>query len=177
MQSNHPLLIQIQDMLHKIEVDQNEIQDMLHKIEVDQKEVVFMWVPGHMGIRGNEAADRAAKEALEKEPIDDLMPFSDLKPLTAKYIHQVRQKEWDEAIIVSNKLHDIRVFGRTVLNRLNIGSSYFTDSFLLKKEEPPVCVVCNTSITVKHTLIECAGLAEIRKISLRKDLCIHCSEM
>ena len=66
-----------------------------------------MWVPGHVGIRGNEAADRAAKEALEKEPVDDLMPFSDLKPLTAKYVHQVWQKEWDEAIIVSNKLHDI----------------------------------------------------------------------
>ena len=46
-----------------------------------------------MGIRGNEAADRAAKEALEKEPIDNLMPFSDLKPLTAKYIHHVWQKQ------------------------------------------------------------------------------------
>ena len=65
-------------------------QDVLHKIEADQEEVVSMWVPGHVGIRGNETADRAAKEALEKEPIDDLMPFSDLRPLTvAKYIHQV----------------------------------------------------------------------------------------
>ena len=37
--------------------------------------VAFMWVPEHVGILGNEAADRAAEEALEKEPICDLMPF------------------------------------------------------------------------------------------------------
>ena len=56
-----------------------------------------MWGSGHAGIHGNEAAGRAAKEALEKEPIVDLIPFSDLK----------WQKEWDEAVIVSNKLHEI----------------------------------------------------------------------
>ena len=38
---------------------------------------------------------------------DDLVPFSDLSPLTAKYIHRVWQREWDEAVIVSNKLHEI----------------------------------------------------------------------
>ena len=131
------------------------IQDMLHKIEVDQKEVVFMWVPGHMGIRGNEAADRAAKEALEKEPIHNLLTFSDLKPLTAKYIHQVWQKEWDEAIIVYNKLHNILpklsdkllTFCNTrkkdmVLNRLHIGHSYFTYSFLLKNNNRRAPCLC-----------------------------------
>ena len=51
----------------------------------------------------------------------------------------------------------------TVLNRLHIDHSYLTHSFILRKEEAPVCVACNTVITVKHILIECADLLEIRK--------------
>ena len=66
-----------------------------------------MWVPVHVGIRGNEAANRAAKEALDKKPTADLIPFSDLKSLTAKYVYQIWQKEWDETVSVSNKFHEI----------------------------------------------------------------------
>ena len=37
----------------------------------------------------------------------DLVPFSDLKPLTAEYVCKIWQKEWDETVLVSNKLHEI----------------------------------------------------------------------
>ena len=49
LKTEHPLLIQI--------------QELLHKISTDQKEIVFICVPGHVGIRGNESADRAVKSS------------------------------------------------------------------------------------------------------------------
>ncbi len=33
-------------------------------------EVQFCWVPAHIGIKGNEKADKIAKEALEKEQVE-----------------------------------------------------------------------------------------------------------
>ena len=41
----------------------------------------------------------------------------------------------------------------------------FTHFFLFKKEEPPACIACNTTITVIHILIECADLLEVRSRS------------
>ena len=109
------------------------------------------------------------KEALDKKPKADVMPFSDLKPLTAKYVYQVWQKEWDETVLISNKFHEMQPKPpdkllyfcntrkeNTILNRLHIGHSYLTHFFILRKEEAPVCVACDAVITVKHILIECA---------------------
>ena len=73
-----------------------------------------------------------------------------------------RQK-WDETGLGSNKFHEIlpklpdKLLSfcntrkeNTVLNRLHIGHSYLTHSFILRREEAPVCVACGAVITVKQ---------------------------
>ena len=58
---------------------------------------------------------------------------------------------------------------KTVLNRLHIGHSHLTHSFILRKEEAPVCVACNVVLTVRHILIECTDLLEIRNKYFEED--------
>ena len=60
------------------------------------KEIVFIWVPGHVGIRGNSAADSAAKDALDGDISGELILFWELKTRVNKYLLQLWQSAWDE---------------------------------------------------------------------------------
>ena len=51
----------------------------------------------------------------------------------------------------------------TLLARLHIGHSYVTHGFLLRGEPPPECFACWEPYTIKHVLLNCADLCEIRK--------------
>ena len=78
--------------------------------------------------------------------------------MVSKKNHEILPKLPDKLLYFCNTRKD-----NTVINRLHIGHSYLTHSFILRKEEAAVCVACNAVITVKHILIECADLLEIRK--------------
>ena len=81
--SDHPVLVQI-------------LKELYTEMTREGREIAFIWVPGHVGIRGNSAADSAAKDALDGDISVELIPFSDLKPCTNKYILELWQAEWDE---------------------------------------------------------------------------------
>ena len=91
MKYDHPILTKV----HEVH------SDLLH-----DEEIVFDWVPGHVGIRGNSAADTVAKDALYGDISDDLIPFCDVKPRMNQYIMELWQHQWDKC--PDNKLHQVR---------------------------------------------------------------------
>ena len=61
--------------------------------------------------------------------------------------HTLRQCEWN--------LNEI--------NRLRIGHSRLTHSYLLSGDDPPTCQSCGIPLAVKHILAECRNLRDIRE--------------
>ena len=139
----------------------------------DRKTIRLCWIPSHIGIPGNEAADRAAKTALGLPITEMEIHYSDFKPLIKYYIDQLWQVRWRQQ--TRNKLYTIRpqiqkrILHRNlnrreeiVLTRLKIGHTFFTHSYLLKKEAKPQCKACKCDLTVEHILISCEDVSETR---------------
>ena len=69
-----------------------EFHDLHSELVNEGREMVFLWVPSHMGIRGNDIVDRAAKEALQQEIICEplqFIPFRDLFSKSYSYCFKI----------------------------------------------------------------------------------------
>ncbi|GBM75815.1 hypothetical protein AVEN_105733-1 [Araneus ventricosus] len=123
---------------------------------------MLCWVPSHVGILGNEQADRAAKSAVV--PISISIPVGDLKKHIEMFLHTKWQERWN--LETANKLHTLKPLVQpwpslanrkadTLITRLRIGHTQFTHLHLLFGEEPPMCSSCNCRTSVRHILLDC----------------------
>ena len=51
----------------------------------------------------------------------------------------------------------------TVLTRLHTGHSFLTHSYILKQEDPPWCFACDAKLSIKHLLIDCWDVHDVRR--------------
>ena len=153
------------------------IREIIHIISYLQKvdtEIEFCWIPGHVGIKGNEKADEIAKEPITHKIYEIKVPFSEFKPHIYKYVNSLFQTKWSNCD--TNKLHEIKdTFHPTlqmysndrkedvILTRLRIGHTRLSHKHYLVNEDQPECIPCDCPLTVKHILIECIDTADIRK--------------
>ena len=66
-----------------------EIVQILSYLNEVESQVEFCWIPGHIGIKGNEKADNIAKRIIDHNIYDIKLPFSDFKPRICKYVNSL----------------------------------------------------------------------------------------
>ena len=151
-----------------------DILEKCHFLSLYGKEVHLCWIPGHVGIAGNERADAAAKAALQLAISDIRLPHTDYKRMVNSYFTNIWQTQWNN--IAFNKLQPIKdTVGETklpgiskrrdevVLHRARIGHTHLTHCFLLKAEEQPQCDSCQCGLSVEHILLRCPVYAQSRR--------------
>ena len=102
------------------------------------------------------------------------------------YVKKLWQTEWER--YPGNKLYKIQpkvndpipTHGRcrreeTILCRLDIGHTFKTHFYLLKGEEPPVCIPCDQLCSIEHLLTGCVDLIEWRGHFVRQNHWVSCS--
>ena len=75
-------------------------------LNIANKDIILCWVPSHVGIRGNEKADSAAKSALGLPRAKVGVPYTDFKYLISQYIFSTWQDDWNGVVV--NKLHSVK---------------------------------------------------------------------
>lgn len=149
------------------------IKHIQHSNQI-RKQITLVWIPSHIGIKGNEEADQAACSAAnELQTAEFSIPISDQKSIIKYHSKTKWNSIWTN--LSNNKLRSIKTSTekwlppiplsrseRMSINRLRIGHTHITHSHLMKKEPPEDCEHCHTRLTVEHILIHCSKFSHHR---------------
>ena len=115
---------------------------------------------GFLVIRGNEKADKIAKDQIDHKIYGIKAPYSDLRSQICKYVESLFQTKWDAC--GTDKLHEIKenflsslkIYSYyrkedIILIRLRIGHTRLTHRHYLANEDAPECIPCDIPLTVK----------------------------
>ena len=138
--------------------------------------ISFCWIPAHVSVKGNEEADELAKTGASRQVTACPVQHRDLFPIIRAAVHVVWQERWN-ANRATSKMGAITARAmspwsyahvqdrcrETALARLRTGHTRLTHGFLMSQGVEPYCNACLVSLTVRHLLVECPSLRELRE--------------
>ena len=149
------------------------IQAIISKLHIQRKKISLCKVPSHVGIPGNEAADRAANEGQNLPGIHTTrLPHTDYHPQIRSNMMKKWQQLWDQIdnnALTENKLKKSKPKVKPLkfipggnrkyevkITRLRIGHTRLTHGHYMSRGRPPECTLCGMSpLTTEHFLTNC----------------------
>lgn len=147
----------------------------LNQLEELKREIVLVWIPSHMGIKGNEDADTAAKRGrdIDSEP-EKLYSVQDALEILRKKSLKEREENWKKTEnnflrTIKNEFRRLKLplslsrKEERIITRLRLGHTRFTNQHVFHKLEAIPCVFCidhnenenDVRVTVSHILKSC----------------------
>lgn len=165
----------LQNMYHMSPLVANIIQKV-HQIQDKGTRISFLWIPSHVGLSDHDLVDEAARNC-NNLSITNLSLSDDYKVLYKKVHLDEWADSWNENNVTGQKLKKIKPdikkwkssFRGTraeeiVVCRLRVGHCLATHKYLLDRQDPPSCHLCNNPrLTVEHWLLHCPFLDNFRK--------------
>lgn len=184
--SNTPYLLSpvslIQNCMHSFFVC--KVQDWLFQLSINYKSVRFYWVPSHVGIPGNEQADNLACLLLYPHHTTPVfrIPAMDYYPNIDFPFYAQQQTFWSS--LVTNKLQTVKpsIFWssfhkkrcwETAVAHLCISHTRLTHSYRMSCSKPPLCSLCNVSLSFPHILLSCPRFIAAHTSAFPHLSCLH----
>ncbi|XP_060600088.1 uncharacterized protein LOC132753616 [Ruditapes philippinarum] len=147
----------------------NEIILLYNKVLNVGKQVTIVWCPAHIGISGNEQADRAAKMGLNLNNVTESISLSptEIYSKIKKYIVHLWQTESNSCQDQRKHINSSVGLSRPVqysnilkidraITRLRLGTTLLPgDSGQYIKKMSPNCAQCGVRYNISHLLHEC----------------------
>lgn len=156
---------------HNHSSTKSEIMGLVTSLHTKRRVTIhFVWVPGHVGLPGNEKVNNLARRAAEKQVIDTSQQISLME--IQQNIDNIVEAEWQQQYNISATARGYKQLEpainrkikftnnnrrkETIITRLRLGKCLL-NCYLhrINRHHTGLCDHCNLPETVEHFLLEC----------------------